>query len=204
MHFKNLFLTSVLVALTVVAPAARLTGASVADQTNWVIDGARSDVRFTVTKLGFEDVTGIFHESEGTIHHDPGRPERSHIEWRIRVASVTTEATNRDQTLQAPEYFDAARHPYLTFASQSVRGLPDGRLEVTGQITMRGVTRPLVTVVRPVMSGASRAFETAFEVDRYDFGIAGGRVMGRLIGRKVRVRLVASVVPDSPIRQGRV
>ena len=200
MHFRNLLLTPVLVALTVAAPAARSTGAAVADQTNWVIDGTRSDVRFTVTKLGFEDVTGIFHESEGTIHHDPGRPERSRIEWRIRVASVTTEATNRDKSLQAPEYFDAARHPYLTFVSQSVRGLPDGRLEVAGQITMRGVARPLVTVVRPLTGGASPTFETVFEVDRYDFGIAGGSVMGRLIGRKVRVRLVAAVVPDSVTR----
>ena len=195
MPFKSLLLTSALVAFSAAAPAARAVPGT--EPTNWTIDGARSDVRFTVTKLGFEDVTGIFHESEGTIQYDADRPERSHIDWRIKVASVTTEATNRDKTLQAPEYFDAARHPYLSFTSQSVRGLPGGRLEVSGQITMRGVTRPLVTTVRVVSGGPTPSFETAFEVNRYDFGIVGGSVMGRLIGRTVRVRLVAAVVPDS-------
>lgn len=196
MQFTSLVLTSALVAFTAAVPAARSSGTTVAAPTTWTIDGARSDVRFTVTKLGFEDVTGIFHESEGSIHYDPDHPERSRIEWRIRVASVTTEAANRDKTLQAPEYFDAARYPYLTFASRSVRGLPGGRLEITGDLTMRGVTRPLVTTVRHVTSGPPPTFETAFEIDRYDFGIAGGRVMGRLIGRTARIRLVAAVVPE--------
>ena len=202
MPLKSLLLTSALVAFTAAAPSARSTDVSVAERTSWTIDGARSDVRFTVTKLGFEDVTGIFHESEGTIQYEPDRPERSRIEWRIKVASVTTEATNRDKTLQAPEYFDAARHPYLSFVSQSVRGLSGGRLEVLGHLTMRGVTRPLVTTVNVVNRGPTPAFETAFEVNRYDFGIAGGSVMGRLIGRTVRVRLVAAVVPDSTNSEG--
>lgn len=202
MPLKSLFLTSALVALTAATPIARSSDVVAAERTTWTIDGSRSDVRFTVTKLGFEDVTGVFHESEGTIQYDPDRPERSRVEWRIRVASVTTEATNRDKALQAPEYFDAARHPYLAFVSQSVRRLADGRLEASGLLTMRGVIRPLVTTVRHVTSGPYPTFETAFEVDRYDFGIVGGSIMGRLIGRTIRVRLVAAVVPDS--RNGKV
>ena len=197
MPLKSLLLASVLVAFTATTQAAHSSDVSVAERTNWTIDGSRSDVRFTVTKLGFEDVTGIFHESEGAIQYEPEHPERSRIEWRIRVASVTTEATNRDKALQGPEYFDAARHPYLSFVSQSVRGLSDGRLEVSGQLTMRGVTRPLLTTVNVVTRGPSPAFETAFEVNRYDFGIVGGSVMGRLIGRTARIRLVVAVVPDS-------
>src|SRR5688572_950949 len=196
MPLKSLFLTSALVAFTAAAPAGRSIDIGVAERTNWTIDGSKSDVRFTVTKFGFEDVTGIFHESEGTIEYDPDRPERSRIEWRIKVASVTTDATNRDKAIQGPEYFDAARRPYLSFVSLPVRGLAGSRLEGSGQITMRGVTRPLITTVNVVNRGHSPAFETAFEVNRYDFGIAGGSVMGRLIGRTVRIRLVAAVIPD--------
>ena len=202
MPLKSLLLTSALVAFTAAVPSARSADVGVAEPTTWTIDGSRSDVRFTVTKFGFEDVTGIFHESEGTIQYEPDHPERSRIDWRIKVASVTTQATNRDKSLQNPEYFDAARHPYLSFVSQSVRGLPGGRLEVSGQLTMRGVTRPLVTTVNVVNRGPTPSFETAFEVNRYDFGIAGGSVMGRLIGRTVRVRLVAAVVPDLMISEG--
>jgi polyisoprenoid-binding protein YceI len=202
MPLKSLLLTSALVAFTAAGSSARSIDTRVAERTTWTIDGSRSDVRFTVTKLGFEDVTGIFHESDGTIQYDPAQPERSRIDWRIKVASVTTEATNRDKALQAPEYFDAARHPYLSFVSQSVRELAGGRLEVTGQLTMRGVTRPLMTTVGVGTRGASPVFDTAFEVNRYDFGIAGGSVMGRLIGRTVRVRLVAAVVPDVMTSEG--
>ena len=202
MPLKSLLLTSALVAFTAAAPAARSIDIGAAARTNWTIDGSKSEVRFTVTKFGFEDVTGIFHESDGTIEYDPERPERSRIEWRIKVASVKTDATNRDRALQSPEYFDAARHPYLMFVSQSVRGLTGGRLEVSGQLTMRGVTRPLVTTVSVVTRGATPSFETAFEVNRYDFGIAGGSVMGRLIGRTARIRLVAAVVPDSTQSEG--
>ncbi len=197
MPLKSLLLTSALVAFIAAVPSGGSVDTSVAERTHWTIDGSRSDVRFIVTKLGFEDVTGIFHESEGTIQYEPDHPERSRIEWRVRVASVTTDATNRDKTLQAPEYFDAARYPYLSFVSQSVRGLSGGRLEVSGQLTMRGVTRPLVTTVNVVSRGPAPAFETAFEVNRYDFRIVGGSVMGRLIGRTARIRLVAAVVPDS-------
>jgi polyisoprenoid-binding protein YceI len=202
MPLKSLLLTSALVAFTAAAPAARPLDNSAAERTRWTIDGSRSAVQFIVTKFGFEDVTGIFHESEGTIQYEPDRPEQSRIEWRVKVASVTTDAANRDRALQSPEYFDAARHPYLSFVSRSVRALSANRLEVSGQLTMRGVTRPLVTAVNVVTRGPSPSFETAFEVNRYDFGIAGGSVMGRLIGRTVRIRLVAAVVPDSTNSQG--
>lgn len=185
MHITGFLLA--ITALAAILPAQ--------DPTVWMIDGAKSEARFTVTKLGFADVTGVFRESEGEIHYDPGRPEASRVWWRVRVASVVTDAANRDATLQDPEYFDARRHPFLHFESRSVRRRDDGRLEVAGQLTMRGVTHPLVTVVRYLPDAPQPRFETDFTVDRYDFGIVGGRVLGRAIGRTVRVRLVAVLTP---------
>lgn len=179
------------------APMAGSTPATRIDPITWSIDASRSETRFTVTKLGFENVTGVFREFEGEIRYDPDRPQDSAVSWRVRVASVVTDASNRDRALQGREYFDAEHHPWLEFTSRAVRRLEDGRLEVSGQLTMRGVTRPLVIVVRHALTEAQPTFETAFEVDRYDFGIAGGSVMGRLIGRTVRVRLVAAVVRRS-------
>lgn len=192
MPFKSI---AGVVALLIVAvtPGARAQNRPSPGTDAWVIDPARSEIRFTVTKLGFSDVTGVFRESEGEIHYDEDRPEGSFVNWRVRVASVKTDEPNRDSSLQQREYFDAAQHPYLGFTSRSVRELTDGRLEVSGQITMRGVTRPLTFVVRRVSNGSNPQFEADFTLDRYDFGIAGGRVMGRLIGRTVRVHLVAAV-----------
>lgn len=155
------------------------------------LDPARSYVGFTVTKLGFEDVTGTFKDFDVDLRYDPERPDRSSVRWRVRVASVKTDASNRDRSLQSVEYFDAARHPELTFESRHVRPLEDGRFEVDGDMTIRGQTRPLTIVVQRTADGGG--FETRFELDRYDFGVAGGRVMGRLIGRTVRVHLVAAM-----------
>lgn len=155
------------------------------------LDPARSYVGFTVTKLGFEDVTGTFKDFDVDLRYDPERPDRSWVRWRVRVASVKTDASNRDRSLQSVEYFDTARHPELSFESRRVRPLDDGRLEVEGDLTIRGQTRPLTIVVQRTADGGG--FETRFEVDRYDFGVAGGRVMGRLIGRMVRVHLVAAM-----------
>jgi len=192
MRFK---LTAGAIAIAVASLTSAVRASDIQNQPAdvWQIDAARSEIRFTVTKLGFSDVTGVFRESDGEIHYDEDRPEASRIRWRVRVASVKTDAANRDSSLQQREYFDAAQHPYLEFSSRTVRALNDGRLEVSGEITMRGVTRPLTFVVRATTNGPVPRFETDFTLDRYDFGIAGGTVMGRLIGRTVRVHLVAAV-----------
>lgn len=159
-----------------------------------VIDPAHSIAQFTVTKLGFADVTGRFTKMEGEIRWNPGAPEAGRVRWRVLVASVETDAANRDSTLQAPEYFDAARHPWLTFESTRVRALDAGRLEVTGDLTMRGVTRQVTLTVRHAGGAAAPVFETAFEVDRYHYGVVGGRVMSRLIGRAVHIYLKAATL----------
>ena len=187
-------------ALTLAAGRVGSVAASHADQVTpvrtagtWRIDPARSDVRFTITKLGFEDVTGVFRESEGEIRYDPARPTASSIEWRVRVASVLTDASNRDRALQSEVYFDAGRHPYLSFASRSVRARDAATLDVSGDITIRGTTRPLTISVRPRSTADGPAFETDFAIDRYDFGVVGGTFFGRLIGREARIHLVAAV-----------
>ena len=69
-----------------------------------------------------------------------------------------------------------------------------GRLEVTGRLTMRGTTRPVTIIVRHSGAASAPIFETDFQVDRYDFGIAGGSIMGRLIGRTARIHLRAVTV----------
>jgi len=153
----------------------------------WQLDAARSVVQFTVTKLGFEDVTGKFLEFSGSVRYDAENPAESSVQWNVKIASVKTDARNRDRALQSVEYFDAARYPEMTFRSERVRALGNGRLQVDGPITIRGQSRPLSIVAEPVEGG----FESRFELNRYDFGIVGGTMMGRLIGQTVRVRLVA-------------
>lgn len=185
-------LSAAVVAFAALAhPLATALQAHEAPPPVYSIDPARSVAQFTVTKLGFEDVVGRFRESWGEIRWLPSAPDAGYIRWHVKVASVVTGATNRDRTLQSPEYFDAARNPELVFESTRVRALDANRLEVEGRLTMRGVTRQQTVIVRHSGPADAPIFETDFSVDRYDFGIVGGSVMGRLIGRTARIHLRA-------------
>ncbi len=169
---------------------------------NLVIDPGRSIVRFTVTKLGFADVTGTFLESSGDVSYDAARPDASLIRWRVGVASVRTDAADRDRSLQSADYFDARRCPDLSFESRRVQPRSDGTLSVTGDITIRCRTRPITVTVRPRPGSPGPVFVADFTLDRYDFDVAGGLIMGRLIGREVRVHVEAATEP-APSRRHR-
>ena len=171
------FLLSVTAAASLAADPIRITG---------------TNVSFTVTKLGFADVTGHFREFNADIQYDPSHPERSSVRWRVRVASVDTGERDRDQTIQGPQYFATAQHPELTFESRAVRADGDRRLSVTGDISIRGITKSITVPVTIAEQNGRRTFVTDFEVDRYDFDVRGGSVSSRLIGRTVRVHLAAA------------
>jgi polyisoprenoid-binding protein YceI len=157
---------------------------------SWTIDPQRSAVSFTVTKFGREVVHGRFHQFSGAVAFDPRFPERSSMHWRVRIASVHTGEPVRDEALQGPAFFDSARIPEMTFVSQRIRPLPDGRIHVSGRLTIRGVTRPLVVTARPLHSDQSHPmFETRFELDRHDFGVSGGSVSRHGISDTVQVYL---------------
>lgn len=177
--------------LALVLAAATLAPARAAAPASPIfrIDSANSVAQFTVTKLGFSDVAGRFTESSGDVRWYAPEPESGSVAWRVRVASVRTDSRDRDGALQSADYFDAARHPELSFVSTRVRPISPGVIEVTGRLTMRGVTRNQTLIVRHGGPATRPTFETDFEVDRYDFGIEGGRVMSRLIGRTVRIHL---------------
>jgi polyisoprenoid-binding protein YceI len=169
----------------------------------WKIDRAHSKVTFTVTKWGFVEVEGRFRDFTGTINYDAAQPERSQISWSIRVATVDTGERNRDESLQGPDYFDAARNPEMTFVSSQVRRVAADQLEVAGTLTIRGVSKPLTVQVRyggrrqlPDI-GAMDMFQTTFTINRYDFGLAGGGVLGPIISKEVKISLIAASRPQS-------
>ena len=175
-----------------------------AEPTLYVLDSVHSRVTFTVRKWGIIDVEGHVPEVRGTIRWDAAQPAASTTSWEVGVASIRTGEPDRDASLLAPEYFDVARYPLATFASGRVTSTEGTRITLEGQLTMRGVTRPVSVVVTSLgeqdvpFEGRLAVFETAFTVDRRAFGIVGGRVLGPVISDtvQVRVRAVARRAPD--------
>ena len=180
------------------APAAPARAAS-----EWPIDKAHSRVTFTVTKWGFAEVEGRFYDFGGAIALDQQHPDRSHVDWRVRIASVETGATNRDKSLQGSDYFDAARFPEMRFVSERVRPIGERRFEVSGRMTIRDATHPLTVTVTyggthsVPGEGTYAVFQTEFTIDRYDCGVVGGSMLGPAISRDVHVKLIAAARAES-------
>ena len=171
-------------------------GASPLPSGSWRIDPLRSSVTFVVTKLQTRVVTCRFHDFAGEVQFDSKEPRRSFVRWRVRVDSIRTGEPDRDSAVQSPEFLDASRFPELTFVSNRVSPLPDGRLRVEGTIAVHGRQRPLVVVATPVSTAATQpVFETRFTLDRAAFGLEGTLITKHAISREVSVHLRAVGVP---------
>lgn len=179
------------------APAEARAADAPAGATTLHVRPGDSDVTFRIRKWSVLTVTGRFADVSGEVHLDTDRPERSRVRVEVRVASVSTGEQVRDRMLQSEDFFHAARHPSMAFVSTTAARLADGRVSVTGDLTIRGVTRR-VTV--PVMvhgpsvdpeAGALAGFETTFRLDRRDYGVLGSRWSGgrAILGNDVEVRL---------------
>jgi polyisoprenoid-binding protein YceI len=167
----------------------------------WDIDRSHSSVEFAVRHLMVSKVRGRFGEFSGTLHIGEA-PEESSVEVVIEATSIDTRDGGRDEHLRSADFLDVAGHPTLTFRSTAVRGR-DERWQVDGELTIRGVTRPVTLdvtlegVVRSPWGKQVASFTASTEVDREDFGLTWNQALetgGVLVGRKVRIELSVEAI----------
>ncbi len=172
--------------------AAPVFGAEV-----YTIDKDHSETAFQVRHI-FTKTGGRFTDFRGTIRMDRERPEASAVEFRIRAASIDTRQPDRDKHLRSAEFFDVERHPEIVFVSTRVAPDADNRYRVTGNLTMRGVTREITLPV--TFLGAARdpwgqekaGFETSVTLNRKDFGMVWNQALdngGVILGDEVWVTI---------------
>ncbi|MEM1330242.1 MAG: YceI family protein [Planctomycetota bacterium] len=142
-------------------------------------DTGHSAAIFRIKHLGVTNFYGRFNDLSGTFLLDKASPSDSFLQFEIDVASVDTNSDGRDRHLKGPDFFNAAQFPTATFQSTSISaGSNDGEFEVTGDLTIRGTTKPVSFTAmhtgegdRGPRFGYRAGFETAFEISRSDFGI---------------------------------
>jgi polyisoprenoid-binding protein YceI len=144
------------------------------------IDAQRSQIAFTVGHL-LGTARGEFHQFNGSIAIDPERPERSSVSATIQVASIDTKIRRRDDHLLSAEFFDAKRFPTITFRSRSAIRTAADEGEIAGELTMKGVARPLRLHVKLLTAAAgselpsrTRWLVTSEAIRRADFGLMFG------------------------------
>ena len=111
--------------------------------TTYKIDPKHSDAGFAVTHLMISTVRGEFHGINGTVIFDDDDITKSTVEVTIDATSVDTREPDRDKDLKSDHFFDVANHPTITFKSTKVEAAGAGKLKVTGDLTIRGNTKPL-------------------------------------------------------------
>jgi polyisoprenoid-binding protein YceI len=173
----------------------------------WQIDPKHSPVEFAVRHLMVATVKGRFARLEGRINIDPAQPERSSVEVSIDAASIDTHEAQRDTHLRSADFLDAENHPQLTYRSTSVRPLGEGRFQVDGELTIRGVTRPVTLDAEAL--GVNRSpygfqvagFSATTRINRKDFGLNWNMALeagGVLVGDEVKISLEIEAIHQAP------
>lgn len=140
-----------------------------------------TQVLFTFNHLGFTDYTGQFVQPSGSLTIDPAHPHKSKVDVTFAIARVTTTSAHLDQALQSAEFFAAAKFPEAHFTSTKVV-LNDSDATIDGDLTIKGVTRPITLQVRLVGAGinprppnkATVGFAATAAINRSDFGMSFG------------------------------
>jgi polyisoprenoid-binding protein YceI len=164
----------------------------------WKVDKAHSSAEFKVKHMMISNVKGHFSGIDGALDLDEGDVMKSHVTASIDAGSVTTRDEQRDAHLRSADFFDVEKFPTLSFKSRRVSG-SDGELQVTGDLTIHGVTRPAVfTVEGPTPPakdpwGNTRiGLSATTKINRKDFGLAWNAVLetgGILVGDDVSITL---------------
>ncbi len=164
------------------------------------IDPDHSVATFAVRHMMIANVRGMFNSVRGVIRYDDEDIVRSSVEADIDVGSLTTGVKKRDEHLLSGEILDAARYPTMTFRSTRIERKADGSLDVHGDLTIHGVTRPVTffsehfgPVKSPWGGEVSIGVVCRGEIDREDFGVTWGSDPlpggGLMTGRKVEITL---------------
>lgn len=169
----------------------------------WRVDPSHSSVGFSVKHMMIATVRGKFGEFDGTLEVDESGSGRAI--GTVKAASIDTGDETRDEHLRSADFFDAAEHPELRFESTAVEALEDGRFKVTGEITIRGVTRTVELEVEVQGTGRDPygnervALEARGELNRKDFGLNWNKTLeagGALVGDTVKLALDLSAIHE--------
>ncbi|MCL4524840.1 MAG: YceI family protein [Acidobacteria bacterium] len=154
-----------------------------AQVTTWQIDPAHSAAQFSVRHMMISTVRGDFQKMTGTLLLDEKDVTKSSIDVTIDATTVDTREERRNNHLKSADFLDVANFPTMTFKSKSVSAAGEGRLKVTGDLTIRGVTKEVVLDVdgpTPAMKAGNqtrRGVSATTRINRKDFGVRWSRAM---------------------------
>jgi len=172
-------------------------------QTEWQFDNTHTSIGFSVTHMVITDVEGTFNDYSGSVVTDGDNFETAKINFSAKIGSIDTENTDRDNHLKSPDFFDAEKHPELTFVGKSMKKVSDNKYKLIGDITIKGVTKEIELdakfngIVQGPWGNTRAGFKLTGELDRFDFGLqwskvleTGGLVVGKEVELEINIQLI--------------
>lgn len=172
------------------------SGMAQTTETNrFTLDREHTNILFYVNHLGFSDMVGRVMDFDGSFTFDPEKPEESSVQVTMKPVSIATSSRGLDSKLQTVDFFDTDRFPLMTFKSTGINVTGSNTADVTGDLTMRGLTRPALLKVRfnkadfHAFTGAYVAgFSATAIIKRSDFGMT---IYSPIVGDEARIVIEA-------------
>lgn len=172
------------------------------------LDSSHSSAQFSVRHMMVSTVRGQFDKVSGTVSFDEKDLAKAKISVTIDASSIDTREPKRDDHLRSPDFFDVKQFPTVTFVSTKVAKGPGGKYLVTGDLTMRGVTRPVTLTAdaptAPVKSPWGKSVRGVYatgKLNRKDFGLNWNKALeagGVLVGDEVQLVIDAELLEKAP------
>ncbi len=169
--------------------------------TKWAVDKAHSSIKFTVTHMVISEVEGSFKVFDGTVEHTKDDFSDAKINFSIDVNSINTDNENRDKHLKSDDFFNAEKFPAMKFEGTSLTPAGGNKYKLTGNLTIRDVTKPVVFDVSfggiaKTQRGNKAGFKATATINRFDYNLkwsaateAGGLVVSKDVAITVNVEL---------------
>jgi polyisoprenoid-binding protein YceI len=169
----------------------------------WDFDLTHSSINFWVRHLMVSKVHGRFTKWSGQLEFDEASPGGSRVEVQIDASSIDTKDAQRDGHLRSADFLDVEKHPNITFRSTGVESAGEKRYRVKGDLTIRGITRPVALDaeyagrVKDPWGGERAGFTAKASIDRKDFGLTWNQTLdagGVVVGDKVEIDIEIEAV----------
>jgi polyisoprenoid-binding protein YceI len=204
-HFLTRGISATALAAVLSLPAAAATS-------TWQIDPNHSAAQFAVRHLAISTVRGAFTKVSGTIQFDDKDIAKSSVDVTIDAASVDTRVEGRDKDLRSDHFFEVEKYPTLTFRSTKVEQVEVGKLKVTGDLTIHGVTKQVVldvegptAAVKDPWGNQRAAASATTKINRQDFGVKWNAKMdngGWVVGDDVAITIDVEMVQKGASKSG--
>jgi polyisoprenoid-binding protein YceI len=179
---------------------------ALAEPASYQIDTAHTLASFTVRHLVISNVRGEFGKTVGSAVIDLADPTQSKVEVTIDVTSIDTREPKRDAHLKSADFFDVAKYPTMTFRSTKVERAGEGKLTVTGDLTIKGTTKSVVLDVtgptkeiKDPQGNLRCGISATTRINRKDFGVNWGPVIeaGPVVSDEVHIDIDAEFIRDA-------